>query len=141
MVWSIKLSNGKKQQLIQQLMDIKASIKLDANQYFPINSNMRYETVIDWVRKIAEQAWFASDYNGKHKQHKPLFAQVKSNSNWAHHTDNNPKYVYTATDSNQQQLVTDLRQLLVSLDKLDKSKAADDAAGILASAMQHMRVY
>jgi hypothetical protein len=50
MPWSIQLSKGKKGQIIQQLMAIKASIKphrLDAKQYFPISSSMRYEAVID----------------------------------------------------------------------------------------------
>jgi hypothetical protein len=143
MTWSIKLSKGKKGQLIQQLMSIKASIKphrLDAKQYFSINSNMRYETVIDWVRKIAEQAWWDSDHSGAHKKHRNLFYRVKENCNWAHHTDNDPRYKYAATDSNQQQLVTDLRQLLVTLGVLDDAKTADDAADEVAGAMQNMHV-
>jgi hypothetical protein len=141
MVWSIELSNGKKLQIIQQLMDIKASLdsrRLNANQYFPINSKMRYETVIDWVRKLAHQAWFGSDYRGVHKKHKNLFHKVNSNCNWAHHTDNDPEHRYTAEDGNQQQLVDDLKLLLTQLGVL--TAAADDAADALTSAMQAMHV-
>jgi hypothetical protein len=146
MVWVIDLTNGKKLAIIKQLMSIKGSLVkslLHPTNRFPINTNMRYEMVIDWVRKLADQVWWDSDYKGIHKKHTSLFTRVKSNCNWAHHTDNDPRWpMYKATDSKQQQLVDDLRELLSHLGVLsqDQDAAADDAADFLSSAMQRMHV-
>jgi hypothetical protein len=144
MVWTIDLSNGKKKEIISQLMSIKASLdsnKLNPTACFPINSSMRYETVVDWVRKLVEKAWWASDYKGVHKMHEHLFRKVNVNCRWAHHSDNHPEYHYTATDSNQQQLVEDLQKLLTNLGVLKAGNAAeDDAAAELCSALQSLCV-